>query len=262
MRARDADAVADHVMRHLDGWPGGLVDCAADQPVRRAVRTEAVGAEGGELSDDEHADIRRAEGGGQPLADDTRSAMEGAFGADFGRIRVHTDSTADRLSRQLSATTFTTGADVFFRSGAYQPAKRAGERLLAHELAHTVQQGAATTMPSRIQRSAAARTQQGAATTMPSRIQRSAAARTQQGAATTMPFADPALGGRPDPAGRGGENALANPALGGRPDPAGRARQRRNALANPARSTPVRSLRGRLEANAESESGRKRVIRR
>ena len=158
---RDADAVADHVMRHLDRWPGGLVECAADQPIRRAVRAEAVGAEGGELSDDAHGEIRRAEGGGQPLAADTRTAMESAFGADFGRIRLHTDATADRLSRQLSAAAFTTGADVFFRGGAYQPATRAGARLLAHELAHTVQQGAATTTSSRIQRSTAARTLRG-----------------------------------------------------------------------------------------------------
>jgi hypothetical protein len=179
---READAVADEVMRHLDRWPGGPVASAAAQPIRRAVGVDAVGAEGGELSDDAHGEIRRAEGGGQPLAADTRTAMEGAFGADFGGIRVHTDSTADRLSRQLSATAFTTGADVFFRSGAYQPTTGAGARLLAHELAHTVQQGAAaTTTPSRIQRSASAPDERGAATTTPSRIQRSTAVQTGSG---------------------------------------------------------------------------------
>ena len=155
---RDADAMADQVMRHLDQWSDGRLDATGDRPIRRAVSADAVGADGGDLDDDTHDEIRRVAGRGHPLTADTRTAMEGAFGADFGAIRLHTDSSADRLSRRLSATAFTTGADVFFRAGTYQPATRVGASLLAHELAHTVQQGAAPPTPTRIQRSTAAGT--------------------------------------------------------------------------------------------------------
>ena len=69
--------------------------------------------------------------------------MEGAFGADFGGVRVHADSSADGLSRSMQAKAFTVGSDIFFARGQYQPSSTSGQRLLAHELTHTVQQGAA-----------------------------------------------------------------------------------------------------------------------
>jgi len=67
--------------------------------------------------------------------------MESALGVDLGAVRIHTDTQAGTLSRQLSARAFTTGSDVFFGSGEYQPGTASGRHLLAHELAHTVQQG-------------------------------------------------------------------------------------------------------------------------
>lgn len=76
--------------------------------------------------------------------------MEAGFGADFGDVRVHTDPRADQLNTALQATAFTKGSDIYFRSGAYQPDTSSGRSLIAHELAHTVQQGT-----SRVQRSAA-----------------------------------------------------------------------------------------------------------
>ena len=68
--------------------------------------------------------------------------MERGFGADFSGVRVHTDGQADTLNRSLNSRAFTTGSDVFFRSGEYNPGSRAGQELIAHELTHTVQQGA------------------------------------------------------------------------------------------------------------------------
>jgi hypothetical protein len=73
----------------------------------------------------------------------TRNNMEGAFGADFGGVRIHTDARADDLNRALSAKAFTTGQDVFFRSGEYNPGSSSGRELLAHELTHVVQQDGA-----------------------------------------------------------------------------------------------------------------------
>jgi hypothetical protein len=81
-----------------------------------------------------------ARGGGQPLADATRKAMEQAFGADFSGVKIHTDSRADRLNRSVQARAFTTGQDLFFRKGEFNPGDHAGQQLLAHELTHVVQQ--------------------------------------------------------------------------------------------------------------------------
>jgi hypothetical protein len=85
--------------------------------------------------------IERARGGGEPLPEQTRAQMETTLGTDLGGVRIHADSTSDALSRSLGAEAFTTGTDVFFRQGAYQPGGQAGQELLAHELTHVVQQG-------------------------------------------------------------------------------------------------------------------------
>ncbi|MEQ8958488.1 MAG: DUF4157 domain-containing protein [Coleofasciculus sp. C2-GNP5-27] len=71
-----------------------------------------------------------------------KSRMEGAFGADFSGVRVHTDAKSDELNQAIQAKAFTTGEDIFFRDGAYQPGSRGGQELLAHELTHVVQQKA------------------------------------------------------------------------------------------------------------------------
>ncbi|MEG3928237.1 MULTISPECIES: eCIS core domain-containing protein [unclassified Microcoleus] len=84
--------------------------------------------------------IERSQGKGQQLAPNVRAPMENAFGFDFSSVRIHADTEGDRLSRSLEARAFTTGSDVFFRQGAYAPESQTGQRLLAHELTHVVQQ--------------------------------------------------------------------------------------------------------------------------
>ncbi|MEH2014449.1 eCIS core domain-containing protein [Nostoc sp.] len=93
---------------------------------------------------DLEASINQARGGGQPLAKNIREPMEQGFGADFSRVKVHTDTQADQLNRSIQAKAFTTGQDVFFRQGAYEPGSRGGQELLAHELTHVVQQNGGT----------------------------------------------------------------------------------------------------------------------
>jgi hypothetical protein len=100
-------------------------------------------AEGGGVGREVAQGIQRAQGRGQPLATDVRAPMEQAFGASFGGVRVHADSQADTLARSLNARAFTTGQDIFFREGAYNPASTAGRQVLAHELTHVIQQGGA-----------------------------------------------------------------------------------------------------------------------
>jgi len=84
--------------------------------------------------------LQRMRGGGQPLPASLRASMERAFGADFTDVRAHTDAEADMLNRSLGARAFTAGQEIFFRRGSYDPAGRSGQRLLAHELTHVVQQ--------------------------------------------------------------------------------------------------------------------------
>ena len=77
---------------------------------------------------------------GSPLPAPARNEMEGAFGADFSSVRIHTNSGAAQLSRSLKAQAFTYGDDIFFDQGKYDPESVSGKQLLAHELAHTIQQ--------------------------------------------------------------------------------------------------------------------------
>jgi len=86
------------------------------------------------------AAINGAKGGGQPLAAHLQRSMGREMGAEFSRVKIHQDAQADQLNRALQAKAFTTGQDVFFRQGAYQPESRAGQALIAHELTHVVQQ--------------------------------------------------------------------------------------------------------------------------
>ncbi|MGD9525781.1 MAG: DUF4157 domain-containing protein [Pseudonocardia sp.] len=96
---------------------------------------------GGDLDASTQGRIHAARGGGQALDRSTSTRMGGALGADLTEVRVHADARAAELSRRLGAAAFTVGQDVFFGQGRYRPDTPGGRRLLAHELAHTVQQG-------------------------------------------------------------------------------------------------------------------------
>jgi Domain of unknown function (DUF4157) len=82
---------------------------------------------------------------GQPLAPAVRADMEHRFDHDFGEVRVHSDTAADRAASSLGASAFTAGHHIAFASGRYAPQTPQGRRLLAHELAHVVHGSTATT---------------------------------------------------------------------------------------------------------------------
>ncbi len=96
--------------------------------------------------------IQQARGNGQSLPDNVREPMENAFGADFNRVKVHTDTQSHQLNESIQARAFTTGQDIFFREGAFNPSSQDGQELLAHELTHVVQQGGANTKKDRKQK--------------------------------------------------------------------------------------------------------------
>src|SRR2546426_5496898 len=79
-------------------------------------------------------------GGGSPLDRDTRGFMESRLGADFGDVRVHTDGKATESARSVQAYAYTVGNDVVFQSDKFAPDSDSGQRMLAHELTHVVQQ--------------------------------------------------------------------------------------------------------------------------
>jgi hypothetical protein len=84
--------------------------------------------------------IRSRAGGGHSLDAGVQRTLEAGLGTDLSGVRVHTDAEADSMARSVDAVAFTTGNDIFFRSGTYDPHSTQGLRLLAHEVTHTVQQ--------------------------------------------------------------------------------------------------------------------------
>lgn len=104
-------------------------------------RRENIGE--GEASTDLESSIQSARGSGQSLDANLQAKMGEAMGADFSGVKVHTDSQSDQLNKSIQAKAFTTGKDVFFRQGEYNPESRQGQELLAHELTHVVQQRSA-----------------------------------------------------------------------------------------------------------------------
>ncbi len=96
-----------------------------------------------EASGDVESRISAKSGSGQTIPDVNREMFESSMGRDFSGVNVHTDSESDSLNKELGARAFTTGSDIFFRQGEYNPGSSGGQELLAHELTHVVQQGSA-----------------------------------------------------------------------------------------------------------------------
>lgn len=107
---------------------------------RMLVQRAPAGEDGGQIDDEVTSQINSARGSGQSLDTGVAAKMGEAMGADFSGVKVHTDAKADTLNRQLSAKAFTTGSDIFFQQGAYQPDSASGQELVAHELTHVKQQ--------------------------------------------------------------------------------------------------------------------------
>jgi hypothetical protein len=84
---------------------------------------------------------------GQPMDPATRAFMESRFNQDFSRVRLHKDSKANESAQTMDANAYTAGRHVVFNKSQYSPGTDTGKRLLAHELAHVVQQSRGGTVP-------------------------------------------------------------------------------------------------------------------
>ncbi len=86
--------------------------------------------------------LKTSKGKGGPLPEGVRNQMESSFGAEFSEVQIHTDGIASSMSKQLGALAFAHGKDIYFNTGKFDPNSKKGRQLLAHELTHTIQQGA------------------------------------------------------------------------------------------------------------------------
>ncbi len=125
-----------------EGRVGSITPLRRREIKRQAAEAgQGASSRGGTVDGTTAQAIENARGRGQPLDQAVRGEMEARLGVNLQGVRVHTDAQADRLSRSLDATAFTTQRDIFFRRGQYAPQTAAGKHLLAHELTHVVQQG-------------------------------------------------------------------------------------------------------------------------
>jgi hypothetical protein len=128
--------------------PGGPGKKREDETVAR----KPAGGKAPSLTPAAGRTIQSQQGAGQPLSAADRSFFEPRLGHDLGGVRVHDDSAARSAARDISAQAFTYGQDVYFGAGRYQPGTESGRELLAHELAHTVQQRPGARLERRVQR--------------------------------------------------------------------------------------------------------------
>jgi len=109
-----------------------------DRLQRSAISRDSANSHDNAVSPIVHEVLRAP---GQPLDAETRAFFEPRFGHDFSRVRVHTDSKAAESAQAVNALAYTVGPDVVFGAGQFAPRLNAGQRLLAHELTHVIQQG-------------------------------------------------------------------------------------------------------------------------
>ncbi|MBN9385059.1 MAG: DUF4157 domain-containing protein [Chitinophagaceae bacterium] len=147
----------------LSGVPEGVPTTIPGQPARENADQPAQDDTARPVQDDtrqagvvqaktRNGEVRKTEdprtlqkelGEGQPLTGDVRGRMESAFGMSFSHVRTHTDATATEASHRVNARAFTVGNHIAFGNGEYQPGTMLGDALIAHELAHTIQQSGA-----------------------------------------------------------------------------------------------------------------------
>ncbi len=114
-----------------------------EEPIQMA-RAGAANMDSFEVGEGLEGQIQSSKGGGSPLSSDLRAFMEPRFGADFSAVRLHSGSESEQMNQAVSARAFTTGSDIYLGQGAGDLGSSEGIRLLAHELTHTIQQGAVT----------------------------------------------------------------------------------------------------------------------
>jgi uncharacterized protein DUF4157/L,D-transpeptidase-like protein len=132
------------------GTPGADGECSECRKKRLGLQRKAAGpGPGATTAPPIVPEVLRSPG--QPLEREARAFMEPRFGHDFSKIRVHNDARAAESARSVGALAYTVGKDIVFGAGRYSPGETGGRRLLAHELAHTIQQGGGAHLQSKLE---------------------------------------------------------------------------------------------------------------
>ncbi|MBE0525083.1 MAG: DUF4157 domain-containing protein [Methanosarcinales archaeon] len=153
---QEADRVADAVMRmpvpqtvsrkDLDiqrvcqGCEEEGLRRQPEEEEEELLQTKEISGQNAETTPDFESRINSIRGGGKSLSKSSRAFFEPRFGADFSGVRVHTDGQAASTAKSVNAKAFTVGHDVVFGAGQYMPDNVSGQKLLAHELTHVIQQ--------------------------------------------------------------------------------------------------------------------------
>lgn len=139
-----AEVALDRLRRHPEGADAAPHRALAPGPLDRLRRAPVpapaarIGRSGGVLDVPTSARIDALRSSGAPLADPVRQRMEHAFGVPLNHVRLHEGQESARLNAELSAQAFTSGDDIFFGGSGLDPTVPAGERVLAHEIAHVL----------------------------------------------------------------------------------------------------------------------------
>ena len=113
-----------------------------DQPKVLQTKSESASASGGNAPSSVQSGIAATKGAGTSLPGHVSRDLGGKMGGDFSGVRIHDTSYAAKMNDSLNARAFTVGNNVYFNKGEYNPNSQRGKFLLAHELTHTMQQGA------------------------------------------------------------------------------------------------------------------------
>jgi hypothetical protein len=158
-RERRIDDLSSHVAISTPGVPGRAPTTARLSPRSIVFRVESAEAarelgsafgprdRNGVAAGADVAVARASSSSGAPLPEDLKSRFEGSLGTDLSSVRVHTGGDSSQAAGAVGARAYTTGQDIHFASGQYAPSDPFGLHLLAHEVAHTVQQSGAASAP-------------------------------------------------------------------------------------------------------------------
>lgn len=135
------DGARERIQRQVNPDANDEWDEDEDAPLQGTLQAKARSDASPMLGRDAEAAIQAARTGGQPLSAAERAFFEPRFGHDFSRVRIHAGSSAAAAARVVDAHAFALGSDIVFGAGQYAPSTHGGQRLLAHELAHVIQQG-------------------------------------------------------------------------------------------------------------------------
>lgn len=137
---QEADRVAEQVMKSGSGLiqRKSCSDCKEDDEADKIMPKSD--ASPGFVNDGFSSQLTQSNGMGRKLPDPILTSMENSFNTDFSKVRVHDSEQAAYLNNQIRSQAFTYGNDIYFNGGYFQPESKSGQKLIAHELTHVIQQ--------------------------------------------------------------------------------------------------------------------------